>query len=100
MGSVAGSRSGVLEGSCDAAGAFATSGSEGGATGSSSRAPTASSRGSGLRGADGPPHCVGGKHELTARERVRLRLAGYSALSREDQLPHRFWPPTCVEWVE
>eukprot|EP00965_Chrysotila_dentata_P255044 6212081-Pleurochrysis_carterae.AAC.3 len=99
-GSVAGSRAAVPEASCDAVGSLVTVGSEEGAMGSSSKALMASPCGAEFRGADAPASCAGGKHELTARESSRFKFGGYAALSREDQLPHHFWPPTCLEWVE
>eukprot|EP00965_Chrysotila_dentata_P004322 140860-Pleurochrysis_carterae.AAC.2 len=71
-----------------------------GAMDSSSKASTASPRGVELRGVDASVSCAGGKRECTARESSRLRSGGYAVLSREDQPPCCFWPPTCVGWVE
>eukprot|EP00965_Chrysotila_dentata_P142316 4705090-Pleurochrysis_carterae.AAC.1 len=81
----------------DAVGSFAASPSETGAMGSSARASMASTRGVGPCGVDVSVPCAEGNRERTARESSRLRLGGYAALSRDVQLPHRFWPPTCVE---
>eukprot|EP00965_Chrysotila_dentata_P233662 6199718-Pleurochrysis_carterae.AAC.1 len=84
----------------DAVGSSAMSSLETWAKSSSSLGSVASTRGAGTRGVDVSVPCAGGNRERTARESSRLRLGGYAALSRDDQSLRRFWPPTCVGWVE
>eukprot|EP00965_Chrysotila_dentata_P041264 1368839-Pleurochrysis_carterae.AAC.11 len=44
--------------------------------------------------------CDWGKHKRAARASSRLRPRAYAELSREDQPPPCFWPPTWVALVE